>query len=88
MGSGQSTVKPAEVQTPETGTQLFGSWDKPVAEAYALKKQVSRKGKAAASKAADAAGAALDSAIDLEAGAGVKPSGRKTPGKQKGAGMV
>lgn len=86
MGSGHSSAKPAEAQDADTGTQLFGSWDKPVAEAYALKKQASKKGKAAASTAADAANAALGSAIDLEAGAGVKPAGRKTPGKQKGAG--
>ena len=86
MGSGQSSVKTAEEQKPDTGTQLFGSWDKPVAEAYALKKQVSKKGSVAASKVAGAAGAAFDSAINLEAGAGVKPSGKKTPGKQKGAG--
>lgn len=84
MGSGQSSARAAEAQEADTGTQLFGSWDKPVAEAYA--KKASKKGKAVASKAANAADAALGSAIDLEAGAGVKPTGRKTPGKQKGAG--
>ena len=86
MGSGQSSAKAAEAQEADTSTQLFGSWDKPVAEAYA--KKVSKKGKVVASKAAGAANAALGSAIDLEAGAGVKPSGRKTPGKQKGAGKT
>ena len=87
MGSGQSSAKAAEAQEADTGTQLFGSWDKPVAEAYA--KKASKKGKATASKAADAANAALGSAIDLEAGAGVKPTGKsKTPGKQKGAGTL
>lgn len=84
MGSGQSSARAAEAQEPDTGTQLFGSWDKPVAEAYA--KNASKKGKAVASKAANAAGAALGSAIDMEAGAGVKPTGRKTSGKQKEAG--
>lgn len=84
MGSGQSSAKAAEAQEADTSTQLFGSWDKPVAEAYA--KKASKKGKAVASKAADAANEALGSAIDLEAGAGVKPLGRKSPGKQKGAG--
>ena len=84
MGSGQSSARAAEAQEADTGTQLFGSWDKPLAEAYA--KKASNKGKAVASKAADAADAALGSAIDLEAGAGVKPTGRKTPGKQKGSG--
>ena len=90
MGSGQSSAKPAELegQKAETGTQLFGSWDKPVAQAYALKKQASKKGKAAASQAANAAHAALGSAIDLEAGAGVKPSSNKTPGQQKKAGKA
>ena len=86
MGSGQSTAKPAETQDADTGTQLFGSWDKPVAEAYALKKQASKKGKAAASTAADAANAVLGSAINLEAGAGVQPAGRTGPGKQDGGG--
>ncbi|KAL3136932.1 hypothetical protein ABBQ32_006538 [Trebouxia sp. C0010 RCD-2024] len=86
MGSGQSSPKPAETQDADTGTQLFGSWDKPVAEAYALKKQASKKGKAAASTVADAATAALGSAINLEAGAGVKPAGKTSHGKYKGAG--
>ena len=87
MGSGQSSAKAAETQQADTGTQLFGSWDKPVAEAYA--KKASKKGKAVASKAADAANAALGSAINLEAGAWVKPTGKsKTPGKQKGAGTT
>ncbi|KAL3148288.1 hypothetical protein ABBQ38_013754 [Trebouxia sp. C0009 RCD-2024] len=88
MGSGQSSAKPAETQDADTGTQLFGSWDKPVAEAYALKKQASKKGKAAASTAADAATAALGSAINLEAGAGVKPAGKTSHAKYKGAGPV
>ena len=84
MGSGQSSAKAAEAQEPDTGTQLFGSWDKPVAEAYA--KKASKKGKAVA---AGAANAALGSLINLEAGAGVKPTGKsKTPGKQKGAGTT
>lgn len=87
MGSGQSSAKPAETQDADTGTQLFGSWDKPVAEAYALKKQASKKGKAAASTAADAATAALGSAINLEAGAGVKPAGKTSHAKYKGAGV-
>ena len=87
MGSGQSSARAVEAQEADTGTQLFGSWDKPVAEAYA--KNASKKGKAVASKAAkaaNAAGAALGSAIDMEAGAGVKPTGRRTSGKQKQAG--
>ena len=88
MGSGQSTTKPAEMQEPDTGTQLFGSWDKPVAKAYALKKHASKKGNAVGSKAANAANAALGSAIELEAGAGVKPTGGQTPGKHKGAGVT
>ena len=87
MGSGQSSAKAAKAQESDTGTQLFGSWDKPVAEAYA--KKASKKGKAVASKAADAANAALGSAINLEAGAGVKPTGKpKKPGKQKVAGTT
>ena len=81
MGSGHSFAKAAEEQQPETGTTLFGSWDKPVADAYALKKQVSKKGRAVVNKAANAAGAAAGSTFQMEAGAGVKPSGaKKGPG--------
>lgn len=84
MGSGQSSARAVDAQETDTGTQLFGSWDKPVAEAYA--KNASKKGKAVASKAANATGAALGSAIYMEAGAGVKPTGKKMSGQQKGAG--
>ena len=83
MGSGQSSVKAPEEQKPETGTTLFGSWDKPVADAYKLKKQVSKNGKAAVKQAADAAGAAVNSAIQMEAGAGVKPPGTKASAGRK-----
>jgi len=88
MGSGHSTAKAAEEQQPENGTTLFGSWDKPVADAYALKKQVSKKGRAVVNKAADAAGAAAGSTFQMEAGAGVKPSGAKATSAKKGPGTV
>ena len=88
MGSGHSTTKAAsaEEQKPETGTTLFGSWDKPVADAYALKQQVSKKGRVVVVKAADAAGAAAGSTFQMEAGAGVKPSGTKATSAKKGPG--
>ncbi len=88
MGSGHSTAKAAEEQKPETGTTLFGSWDKPVADAYALKKQVSKLGRVVVNKAADAAGAAAGSTFQMEAGAGVKPSGAKATSAKKGPGTV
>ena len=88
MGSGHSTTKAAsaEEQKPETGTTLFGSWDKPVADAYALKQQVSKKRRVVVVKAADAAGAAAGSTFQMEAGAGVKPSGTKATSAKKGPG--
>ncbi len=85
MGSGHSTTKAAEEQKPETGTTLFGSWDKPVADAYALKKQVSKKGRAVVNKAA---GAAAGSTFQMEAGAGVKPLGTKATSAKKGPGTA
>ncbi len=88
MGNGHSSAKAAEEEKPETGTTLFGAWDKPVADAYALKKQVSKKGRKSVSKAADAAGAAVGSTFQMEAGAGVKPSGAKAASAQKGAGTA
>ena len=86
MGSGQSTARASEEQKPETGTTLFGAWDKPVADAYALKKQVSKKGRAALKQTADAAGAATDNTIQVDAGAGVKPSNTKASSAKKPAG--
>ena len=88
MGAGHSSAKAAEEQKPETGTTLFGSWDKPVADAYVLKKQVSRKGKTAVSKAANAADAALGSTFQMEAGAGVKPAGSKAAPAKQGPGAL
>lgn len=88
MGSGHSSAKAAEEEKPDSGTTLFGSWDTPVADAYALKKQASKKGRAAVGTAADAAGAAVASTFQLEAGAGVKPSGAKVPSANRAQGTT
>ena len=88
MGSGHSTATAAEDEKPDTGTTLFGSWDKPVADAYALKKQASKKGSTAVGTAADAAGAAVVSTFQVEAGAGVKPSEAKTASANKAQGIT
>lgn len=88
MGSGHSSAKAAEEEKPDSGTTLFGSWDTPVADAYALKKQASKKGRAAVATAADAAGAAVVSTFQMEAGAGVKPSGAKVSSANKPQGTT
>ena len=86
MGSGHSaSVKSVEEQKPDTGTTLFGSWDNPVADAYALKKQRSKK---VMDTAADAAGAAVGSSFQVDAGAGVNPVSTKAPAAKKTLGKV
>ena len=74
MGSTHSNpVQPEEPKAPGT-TTLWGSWDKPVADAYAEKQQQSKQSIQPPTDSKGAADAAPQSSVQLIAGAGLNPA--------------
>lgn len=75
MGNSVSSQTPAAQPKTVAKTTLWGSWDKPVAQAYTHKQQQISSAQSSPEDAAgkSAAGAALDSSVQLHAGAGLNP---------------